>query len=200
MKEDNGAGCPIGMSIGQGAAQLVVTGSLIRISPADENINGGKRLVAFNGSYVIHGKSAAFQKAAHSRKHGGRTHERVSPNRTGICKAEAGGKFVLFQILFRTEKKEGSSVVHGAGIGGIEIPAVLQDTGQPVQQALDEIGAVVEGYYAAANARTLAQKAGVEMPIAQAAYEVLYEGRDPKLVVIDLMGRAKRSELEESWS
>ena len=29
---------------------------------------------------------------------------------------------------------------------------------------------------------------------------VLYEGRDPKLVVIDLMGRAKRSELEESWS
>ena len=58
----------------------------------------------------------------------------------------------------------------------------------------------VEGYYAAANARTLAQKAGVEMPISQAAYEVLYEGRDPKLVVIDLMGRAKRSELEESWS
>ena len=40
-------------------------------------------------------------------------------------------------------------------------------------------------YYAAANARTLAQKAGVEMPISQAAYEVLYEGRDPKLVVTD---------------
>lgn len=38
------------------------------------------------------------------------------------------------------------------------------------------------------------------MPISQAAYEVLYEGRDPKLVVTDLMGRAKRSELEESWS
>ena len=77
---------------------------------------------------------------------------------------------------------------------------ILIGQGKPVQQALDEIGAVVEGYYAAANARTLAQKAGVEMPIAQAAYEVLYEGRDPKLVVIDLMGRAKRSELEESWS
>jgi len=38
------------------------------------------------------------------------------------------------------------------------------------------------------------------MPISQAAYEVLYEGRDPKLGVTDLMGRAKRSELEESWS
>ena len=48
---------------------------------------------------------------------------------------------MLFQILFRTEKKEGSSVVHGAGIGGIEIPAVLQDTGQPVQQALVQAGA-----------------------------------------------------------
>ena len=77
---------------------------------------------------------------------------------------------------------------------------ILIGQGTPVDEAVKEIGAVVEGYYAAANARTLAQKAGVEMPIAQAAYEVLYEGRDPKLVVIDLMGRAKRSELEESWS
>lgn len=77
---------------------------------------------------------------------------------------------------------------------------ILIGKGTPVQEAVKEIGAVVEGYYAAANARTLAQKAGVEMPISQAAYEVLYEGRDPKLVVTDLMGRAKRSELEESWS
>ncbi len=65
---------------------------------------------------------------------------------------------------------------------------------------MKEIGAVVEGYYAAANARTLAQKAGVEMPIAQAAYEVLYEGRDVHGVVVDLMTRAKRSEHDESWS
>ena len=77
---------------------------------------------------------------------------------------------------------------------------ILIGQGLSVSEALEEIGAVVEGYYAAANARTLAQKAGVEMPISQAAYEVLYEGRDPKLVVTDLMGRAKRSELEESWS
>ena len=98
-----------------------------------------------------------------------------------------------------------------AGIGDLIVTAtsmhsrnnrcgILIGQGRPVAQALEEIGAVVEGYYAAANARTLAQKAGVEMPISQAAYEVLYEGRDPKLVVTDLMGRAKRSELEESWS
>ena len=72
--------------------------------------------------------------------------------------------------------------------------------GQAVEEAVKEIGAVVEGYYAAANARTLAQKVGVEMPIAQAAYEVLYEGRDVHSVVTDLMSRAKRSELDESWS
>ena len=52
---------------------------------------------------------------------------------------------------------------------------------------------------AAANARALARKAGVEMPIAQAAYEVLYEGRDVHGVVADLMTRAKRSEHDESW-
>ena len=77
---------------------------------------------------------------------------------------------------------------------------ILIGQGKDVQEAIKEVGAVVEGYYAAANARTLAQKAGVEMPIAQAAYEVLYEGRDVHNVIADLMGRAKRSELEESWS
>ena len=77
---------------------------------------------------------------------------------------------------------------------------ILIGQGKGIQQAIQEVGAVVEGYYATANARTLAQKAGVEMPIAQAAYEVLYEGRDVHTVITDLMGRAKRSELDESWS
>lgn len=76
---------------------------------------------------------------------------------------------------------------------------ILIGQGKPIQEAIQEIGAVVEGYYAAANARALARKAGVEMPIAQAAYEVLYEGRDVHGVVADLMNRARRSELEESW-
>jgi glycerol-3-phosphate dehydrogenase (NAD(P)+) len=75
---------------------------------------------------------------------------------------------------------------------------ILIGQGKSVQDALEEIGAVVEGYYAAANARSLAQKVGVEMPISQAAYEVLYNGRDVHAVVSDLMSRAKRSELDES--
>ena len=64
---------------------------------------------------------------------------------------------------------------------------------------MKEIGAVVEGYYAAANARTLAGKVGVEMPIAEAAYRVLYEGKDPHKVIVDLMTRERKHELEDSW-
>ena len=77
---------------------------------------------------------------------------------------------------------------------------ILIGQGKGIQEAIREVGAVVEGYYAAASARVLAQKTGVDMPIAQAAYEVLYEGRDVHGVVADLMTRSKRSELEESWS
>ena len=77
---------------------------------------------------------------------------------------------------------------------------ILIGQGKPVEEAVKEIGAVVEGYYAAANARALAQKAGVEMPIAQAAYEVLYEGRDVHGVIAALMSRSQRAELDEVWS
>jgi len=74
---------------------------------------------------------------------------------------------------------------------------ILVGQGMPIEQALKEIGAVVEGYYAAANARALAVKAGVEMPIAQMAYEVLYEGRDVNTVVKELMSREKRAEVDK---
>ncbi len=76
---------------------------------------------------------------------------------------------------------------------------ILIGQGTPVEQAVKEIGAVVEGYYAAATAKALADKTGVEMPITEAAYRVLYEGKDPKQVITELMSRAKKHEIEESW-
>lgn len=76
---------------------------------------------------------------------------------------------------------------------------ILIGKGMEPAQAVKEIGAVVEGYYAAANAKTLADKLGVEMPIAAAAYEVLYHGKDPKVVLQELMTRAKKHEIEDSW-
>lgn len=76
---------------------------------------------------------------------------------------------------------------------------ILIGKGTPPEQAVKEIGAVVEGYYAAANAKILADKLGVEMPIATAAYEVLYHGKDPQMVLQELMTREKKHEIEDSW-
>ena len=76
---------------------------------------------------------------------------------------------------------------------------ILIGQGVPVEEAVRRIGAVVEGYYATATARALAEKAGVEMPITQAAYAAFYQGKDPRAVVAELMTRARKHELEDSW-
>lgn len=73
---------------------------------------------------------------------------------------------------------------------------ILIGQGMKPEDAVKEIGAVVEGYYAAANAKMLADKTGVEMPIANMAYQALYEGKDINEVLADLMGREKRTELD----
>ena len=76
---------------------------------------------------------------------------------------------------------------------------ILIGQGTPVQEAIRKIGAVVEGYYAVDSARELAAQVGVELPITQAAYDVLYRGRDPKEALLSLMRREKRHETEETW-
>lgn len=65
--------------------------------------------------------------------------------------------------------------------------------GTPVEQALREVG-TVEGYYAAAIAYELGQKYGVELPIINSCYKVLYEGYRPDLAVKELMTRPKGKE------
>ena len=77
---------------------------------------------------------------------------------------------------------------------------ILIGQGKSAQEAMEEIGAVVEGYYAAESIHQLAQREGVEMPICQCAYEILYRGKQVKDVVGELMGRAKKDELlETTW-
>ena len=76
---------------------------------------------------------------------------------------------------------------------------ILIGQGTPVDEAVKEIGAVVEGYYAAATAKALADKSGVEMPITEAAYQVLYQDKKPRAVIKELMTRARKHELEDSW-
>lgn len=77
---------------------------------------------------------------------------------------------------------------------------ILIGQGALPRDAVREIGMVVEGYYAAASAMTLAQKLGVDMPITQAVWRVLYRGKDPKTAALELMVREKKPENEEVWT
>ena len=75
---------------------------------------------------------------------------------------------------------------------------ILIGQGKDVQTAMKEVGAVVEGYYAAKSAWALAQKMGVEMPITEAAYKVLYEGLSAKDMTHQLLNRSKKAESEDA--
>lgn len=71
--------------------------------------------------------------------------------------------------------------------------------GKTPEEVLHEMGGVVEGYYAAAGAKELAAALGVEMPICEAIYDVLYGGADIKGLVGRLMGRAPKRESDNGW-
>jgi glycerol-3-phosphate dehydrogenase (NAD(P)+) len=66
--------------------------------------------------------------------------------------------------------------------------------GKSSEQAAREIGQVVEGVLAAKAVREVARRVGVEMPIAEQIYRVLYEGLAPKDAVIALMQRTVKTE------
>jgi glycerol-3-phosphate dehydrogenase (NAD(P)+) len=68
--------------------------------------------------------------------------------------------------------------------------------GKSVDEALREIGQVVEGYSAARAVHAVAQREKVDMPIAQGIYRVLYENAPARDVVKGLMTRPIRSEVE----
>ncbi len=77
---------------------------------------------------------------------------------------------------------------------------ILIGQGKNAQEAMQEVGAVVEGYYAAKAAYALGKAMGVEMPITEAAYRVLYEGVPAKEVVQALLLRSRKSETENpTW-
>ena len=71
---------------------------------------------------------------------------------------------------------------------------ILIGQGKSAQEAMQEIGAVVEGYYAADSVRQLAEQTGVEMPICRCADEVLYQNKSTQSVVRELMTRARKQE------
>ena len=75
---------------------------------------------------------------------------------------------------------------------------ILIGQGKDPQTAMKEVGAVVEGYYAAKSAYELGKAKGIDMPITDAAYKVLYEGADVKDAVQALLSRQRKSESEDA--
>ena len=75
---------------------------------------------------------------------------------------------------------------------------ILIGQGKNAQEAMKEVGAVVEGYYAAKSAYELGKQQGIDMPITKAAYKVLYEGADVKEAVKGLLTRQRKAESEDA--
>ena len=75
--------------------------------------------------------------------------------------------------------------------------------GLALEEVLSRMGMVVEGVRTTRAARELADRYGVQMPITDALYGVLFDGTTPKEAVERLMGRGRTHEIEEiarHWS
>jgi glycerol-3-phosphate dehydrogenase (NAD(P)+) len=68
--------------------------------------------------------------------------------------------------------------------------------GRKLDEILNQMHMVAEGVKTTLSAYQLARKLGVAMPITEQMYQVLYEDKDPKQAVSDLMKRALTSEDE----
>ncbi|GBD11242.1 Glycerol-3-phosphate dehydrogenase [NAD(P)+] [bacterium HR23] len=71
--------------------------------------------------------------------------------------------------------------------------------GQPLGEVLKGLGQVAEGVHTVPSALLLAQRYGVEMPIAQVTYQVLYEGLPIPKAIEALLGRSPKPEWPEGW-
>jgi glycerol-3-phosphate dehydrogenase (NAD(P)+) len=68
--------------------------------------------------------------------------------------------------------------------------------GMPVEEIVSSMRMIAEGIKTSKAAYMLAQRVGVEMPITAEVYRIIYEGKDPREAVRDLMTRQLKGELE----
>lgn len=73
---------------------------------------------------------------------------------------------------------------------------ILIGQGKTLEEALREVHMTVEGVPATQAAYRLAKKHGIDMPITEASYRVLFENANPRREVLSLMMRDKRSEAD----
>ena len=70
-------------------------------------------------------------------------------------------------------------------------------SGKSIEQAQEEIQQVVEGVLAARAVKGVADKLGIEMPICEQIYRILYEGASAREAVEALMSRALKPEHDQ---
>jgi glycerol-3-phosphate dehydrogenase (NAD(P)+) len=68
--------------------------------------------------------------------------------------------------------------------------------GRTLQQVLAEMVMVAEGIPTTKAAKELAKKVNIELPITNEVYNVLFEMKNPKQAVSDLMLRSAKAEEE----
>ncbi|MBV8087103.1 MAG: glycerol-3-phosphate dehydrogenase, partial [Chloroflexi bacterium] len=66
--------------------------------------------------------------------------------------------------------------------------------GAALEDALREVGQIAEGVPTTSAAVELARQQDVDMPIATQMHAVLFEGKDPRRAVLDLMKRELKAE------
>lgn len=66
--------------------------------------------------------------------------------------------------------------------------------GEKLDEIMSTAKTVAEGVKTTKAARNLAKKYNVEMPVVEEVYKLLYEGKDPKTTVMDLMSRELKGE------
>ncbi|MFV0549959.1 MAG: NAD(P)H-dependent glycerol-3-phosphate dehydrogenase [Limnobaculum xujianqingii] len=71
---------------------------------------------------------------------------------------------------------------------------IMLGEGKNVEEAQNLIGQVVEGYRNTKEVWVLAQRHGVEMPITEQIYQVLYAGKDAREAAITLLSRTSKDE------
>lgn len=71
---------------------------------------------------------------------------------------------------------------------------ILIGQGKSVEEAVKEVGMVVEGINAVEGAYILAQKHSVSTPIINEMYDIIHKGKTPQEATINLMSRGKKTE------
>lgn len=113
--------------------------------------------------------------------------------------------------ISRLGKEMGANGVTFAGLAGIgdlivtctsmhsrnRRAGILIGQGKTLEEATKSVGMVVEGIKTTKSTYQLAKEYDVIMPITKEIYEVLYEGKDVKNSVVNLMLRDKKHEMED---